>query len=99
MNPSSQIYTAEFFLYHNAQGFVNQPLIQLPWFSYLPGSLAHPARELPLLLGFAVLLAIPRCFSFKASPVPPEILGGSLCPPDEVDARRHELAQQNKSEA
>jgi hypothetical protein len=52
----AQIYITEFFNYHQAQGWLNQPLVQLPWFSYLPASLAHPAREVPLLLLVALVV-------------------------------------------
>ena len=35
----AQIYVSEFFNYHGLHGWLNQPLIQLPWFSYLPPGL------------------------------------------------------------
>lgn len=35
----SQIYISEFLNYHAAHGWLNQPLIQLPWFKYIPAAL------------------------------------------------------------
>lgn len=35
----SQIYVSEFLNYHGPQGWLNQPLVQLPWFSYIPPGL------------------------------------------------------------
>lgn len=32
----AQIFVAEFFNYHPVIGWLNQPLVQLPWFRYLP---------------------------------------------------------------
>lgn len=32
----AQIYISEFLSYHGAWGWLNQPLVQLPWFHYLP---------------------------------------------------------------
>lgn len=32
----AQIYISEFLSYHGALGWLNQPLVQLPWFHYLP---------------------------------------------------------------
>jgi len=40
----AQIYVREFIAYHPLQGFMNQPLVQLPWFRYVPRSLVHAAR-------------------------------------------------------
>jgi hypothetical protein len=31
-----QIYVSEFLYYHPVRGFLNHPLIQLPWYSYIP---------------------------------------------------------------
>lgn len=35
----AQIYVLEFFYYHPFLGFMNQPLVQLPWFYYVPNGL------------------------------------------------------------
>jgi hypothetical protein len=48
----AQIYISEFFCYHGALGWLNQPLVQLPWFHYLPASLKNPWDEVFLLLLF-----------------------------------------------
>ena len=40
----AQIYVREFIAYHPLQGFMNQPLVQLPWFRYVPRSLVQSAR-------------------------------------------------------
>ena len=40
----AQIYVREFLAYHPVQGFMNQPLVQLPWFRYVPRSLVQAAR-------------------------------------------------------
>jgi len=42
----AQIYIAEFFQYHRGVGWINQPLVQLPWFHYLPTRLKNPWSEL-----------------------------------------------------
>lgn len=36
----AQIFVSEFLNYHLALGWLNQPLVQLPWFCYIPGGLA-----------------------------------------------------------
>jgi len=43
--------------YHTAQGWPNQPLVQLPWFHYVPVRLKNPLAEvgLAILVLFAVL--------------------------------------------
>lgn len=35
----AQIYISEFLTYHRARGWLNQPLVQLPWFNYAPQEL------------------------------------------------------------
>jgi hypothetical protein len=40
----AQIYVREFLNYHPVRGFMNQPLIQLPWFRYIPGELVAAAK-------------------------------------------------------
>jgi hypothetical protein len=50
----AQIYISEFFNYHQALAWLNQPLVQLPWFRYVPPHLQNPAAEFfatALLLG------------------------------------------------
>ncbi len=41
----AQIFIAEFFVYHQARGWLNQPLVQLPYFSYVPSALREEAKE------------------------------------------------------
>jgi hypothetical protein len=41
----AQIYVAEFFQQHLGIGWLNQPLVQLPWFHYLPARLKNPWGE------------------------------------------------------
>ena len=41
----AQIYVSEFLNYHPQRGFVNQSLIQLPWFRYVPDHLVEAAKE------------------------------------------------------
>jgi hypothetical protein len=48
-----QVYVAEFFKSHGGLGWLNQPLVQLPWFHYLPARLKHPGEEL-----FGLLLMV-----------------------------------------
>ena len=40
-----QIFVSEFLNYHNQKGWVNQPLVQLPYFSYIPKHLNEPEKE------------------------------------------------------
>jgi hypothetical protein len=42
----AQIYTSEFFNYHKAVGWLNQPLVQLPWFHYVPARIKNPGEEI-----------------------------------------------------
>ncbi len=35
----AQVYVSEFFVYRGARGWLNQPLVQLPWFRYVPAHL------------------------------------------------------------
>ena len=46
----AQIYVAEFFQYHRGLDWINQPLVQLPWFHYLPTRLKNPSSELVFAL-------------------------------------------------
>src|SRR5687767_10908794 len=56
----AQIYISEFFSYHGALGWLNQPLIQLPWFRYIPPHAQNPAGELFLtILILALAFGIP----------------------------------------
>jgi hypothetical protein len=45
-------YISEFVCYHGALGWLNQPLVQLPWFHYIPATLNNPWGELFFLLLF-----------------------------------------------
>ncbi len=40
----AQIYVREFIVYHPYRGFMNQPLVQLPWLRYVPGGLENDVR-------------------------------------------------------
>ena len=46
----AQIYITEFLNYHGVVGWLNQPLLQLPWFRYIPARLQNPAGEFFLTL-------------------------------------------------
>jgi hypothetical protein len=48
----AQIYISEFFCYHGALAWLNQPLVQLPWFHYVPAGLKSPWHQPFLLLLF-----------------------------------------------
>lgn len=41
----AQIYVSEFLVYHPMRGWLNQPLIQLPWYNYTPRHLVNPAAD------------------------------------------------------
>ena len=53
----AQIYISEFISYHGAVGWLNQPLVQLPWFHYVPASLKNPV-EYVFALVFIGLVAL-----------------------------------------
>jgi hypothetical protein len=40
----SQIYVREFIIYHPYRGFLNQPMVQLPWLRYVPAALQNEVR-------------------------------------------------------
>jgi hypothetical protein len=42
----AQIFIGQFFNYHPLSGWLNQPLVQLPWFHYLPQALKNSAGEI-----------------------------------------------------
>jgi len=44
----AQIFIGQFFNYHPLGGWLNQPLVQLPWFHYLPPTLKNSAGEILL---------------------------------------------------
>jgi len=48
----AQIYVTEFLQYHSGLGWMNQPLVQLPWFHYVPARLKSPWSG----LSFAILV-------------------------------------------
>jgi hypothetical protein len=54
----AQIFIGQFFNYHPLGGWLNQPLVQLPWFHYLPSTLKNSVGEILftaiLFLGFCV---------------------------------------------
>jgi hypothetical protein len=55
----AQIYISEFLNYHSGIGWLNQPLVQLPWFRYFPKAAHNPIGDLAsaaLLILVAVLL-------------------------------------------
>jgi len=49
----AQIYITEFLNYHSGAGWLNQPLVQLPWFCYLPTSVRNPMGDV-----FSALLVL-----------------------------------------
>jgi hypothetical protein len=51
------IYISEFLAIHPVVGWLNQPLVQLPWFRYVPPQLEDPAPALMV----AVLLVLIAC--------------------------------------
>jgi hypothetical protein len=53
-----QIYVGEFFAYHGAVAWLNQPLILLPWFHLLPSALKPPGHEVVFLLLLLAIIAI-----------------------------------------
>jgi hypothetical protein len=52
----AQIFISEFLNYHPGIGWLNQPLVQLPWFHYVPGHLQNPWGEPFGTLLFLVLV-------------------------------------------
>ena len=46
----AQIYISEFFHYHRGLGWMNQPLVQLPWFHYVPARLKNPWGDISLAI-------------------------------------------------
>jgi hypothetical protein len=46
----AQIYIAEFVNYHAGLGWINQPLIQLPWFRYIPTTVRNPLADVSTAL-------------------------------------------------
>ena len=53
----AQLYVNEFLHYHVAQGWLNQPLIQLPWFRYIPAKLDDPGGVLALTAALVILIS------------------------------------------
>jgi hypothetical protein len=43
-------------MYHQALAWMNQPLVQLPWFRYIPPHVQNPAPEFLLTALFLVLI-------------------------------------------
>ena len=56
-----QLVASEFLNYHTAgRGWLNQPLIQLPWMPYLPESMEPPGQAVPGALLLVLLCALAR---------------------------------------
>ncbi|MCI0745393.1 MAG: hypothetical protein L0Y58_08320 [Verrucomicrobia subdivision 3 bacterium] len=69
----AQIYISEFLNYHPVIAWLNQPLIQLPWFRYVPAHAQNPAGEffltiLLLSVLFGAFAAAKRIRAFFAQP-------------------------------
>jgi hypothetical protein len=54
----AQIYITQFFCYRGMIGWINQPLVQLPWFHYLPKSIKPVGEEIFGGLFLILLLAL-----------------------------------------
>ena len=54
-------YISEFFSYHGMIGWLNQPLIQLPWFRYVPAHAQNTAGEF-----FLTILLVALAFGIPA---------------------------------
>ena len=55
----AQIFVTEFLSFHPQVGWLNQPLVQVPWFRYMPESVQQPGEEVGvLLLVLAVIVAV-----------------------------------------
>jgi hypothetical protein len=50
----AQIYISEFFMSHPVIGWLNQPLVQLPWFRYIPVHVQNPGPE----IAFTILILV-----------------------------------------
>jgi hypothetical protein len=59
----AEIYVAEFLNYHGSMGWLNQPLIQTPWFHYLPSHIEGPGGNLFLVGLFLVIVWLTRRIS------------------------------------
>lgn len=62
----AQIYITQFLNYHSGLGWINQPLVQLPWFRYLPTTVRNPVADvfslLLVCLGGLLIRSIARSF-------------------------------------
>jgi len=56
----AQIYISEFLNYHSGLAWLNQPLVQLPWFRFLPLSLRNPMADLAAALLLILLATLVR---------------------------------------
>ena len=67
----SQIYITQFLNYHSGAGWMNQPLVQLPWFRYLPTSIRNPIADifsaLVVLLIAILVRSVIRGFQAKGA--------------------------------
>jgi hypothetical protein len=72
----AQIYISEFINYHSGLGWINQPLVQLPWFRYLPTAVRNPWADIStgLLVFLMALLIRSIARSFRS----PRTAAGSL---------------------
>ena len=66
----AQIYITEFLEYHGGTGWLNQPLVQLPWFHYVPARLKNPFESIVsgvLFWSIALLIfwVLKRCCTAK----------------------------------
>jgi hypothetical protein len=57
----AQIYISQFLNYHSGVGWMNQPLVQLPWFEYMPSSVRNPAGGI-----FSALLVLLVAFLIRS---------------------------------
>ena len=72
----AQIYIGEFFSYHGAVAWLNQPLVLVPWFHFLPAAIKPPGDEVVflflLLAGIAVYFMLFRALrAFRMAFFPP----------------------------
>lgn len=57
----AQIYISEFLSYHGAMGWLNQPLVQLPWFRYIPAHAQNAGGEIfltALIVTFGLAVSV-----------------------------------------
>src|SRR5207244_3788052 len=69
----AQIYVAEFLQNHGAWGWLNQPLVQLPWFHYVPARLKNPTGEVVFVLLLTLVVLLIRSLAGKAQRLKPRM--------------------------